>query len=68
MFVVIAVASLNEGEAWQRVVGQICVVGRQRGDVVGINAERVRSISNRAGLHSGGRTGASTRILMQVLK
>ena len=53
MLVINAGSSFNEAETGKRTVLKIGVVGGQRSNVVGINTEGIRRITNRTGRLSG---------------
>src|SRR5664279_6237726 len=67
MLVIIGVACLNECKAGKRTVGKIGKVGRQRSNVVRIDAEAVRRIANHTGWLSGRGTGSTGGILINIL-
>ena len=48
MLVIVAITGLDEGETGQRAVGKVAEVGRQRSNVIGIDAEGVGRIPNDA--------------------
>ena len=67
MLVIVAITRLNEGKAGQRAVGKIAEVGRQRSNVIGIDAEGVRRIAHHARWLGGWSAGGSGWVLIQVL-
>jgi hypothetical protein len=67
VFVVVAVGGLDEGKAGQGgAVREIGEIGRQRRDVIGIDAEVVEWIADHAGRLSGAGAGGLRWVLIEI--